>query len=110
MATVSDEVQQKVSGLMRDLLAERFKDEFVFDPIIVQSEYDEDDEQYLHIYIVFDGDLKKLDPDRTIGLSGCIREDVDKLGFQQLPSTSFIATSEWKKLFERKYRETGRVR
>ena len=110
MGAVSAEVQQKVAGMMRDLLTERFQDELVFDPIIVQSEFDEYDDEYLHIYIVFDGDQKKLIPDKTIGLSGCLWEDVEKLGYPHLPSRSFIEKSEWEELFAGRYRETGRVR
>ena len=110
MAAVSEEVQQKVAGLIRDLLTERFKGDFVFDPIIVQSEFDEYDDEYLHVYIVFDGDRSNLDPAWTVGLSGRIWEDAEKLGYPNLPSKSFIKKSEWEGFFGRKYRETGRVR
>ena len=110
MAAVSEEVQQKVAGLVQDLLTERFKDDFVFDPIIVQSEFDEYDDEYLHVYIVFDGDRKNLDPAWTVGVSGRIWEDAEKLGYPNAPSHSFIKKSEWAELFAKKYRETGRVR
>ena len=107
---VSEEVQQKVAGVVRDLLAERFKDDFVFDPIIVQSHFDEYDDEYLHVYIVFDGDQKKLDPSWTVGLSGRIWPASTESGYPNLPSKSFIAKRAWDGRFGRKYRETGRVR
>ena len=107
---VSEEVQQKVAGLMRALLDERFMDGFVFDPIIVQSEFDEYDDEYLHVYVIYEGDLKNLDPGKTAGLSGLLWEDVAKLGYPHLPSRTFIEKSDWRKVFEKKYRETGRVR
>ena len=110
MAVVSEEVQQKLAGIVKDLLTERFQDDFIFDPIIVQSHFDEYDDEYLHVYIVFDGDQKKLDPAWTVGLSGRIWGDVEKLGYPNLPSRSFIEKSEWEELFARKYLETGRVR
>lgn len=110
MAAVSEEVQRKVAGLMRKLLSERFQGDLVFDPIIVQSEFDEYDDEYLHIYIIFDGDRKNLVPDKTIGLTSSIWQDVEELGYPNPPSRSFISKSSWEKTFSKKYRETGRVR
>ncbi len=59
---IAKEVTDKVADIVRELLTERFKDEFVFDPIIVEPKFDHDDEEYLNIYIVFDGDQDRLDP------------------------------------------------
>ena len=78
--SVSEEVRQKYAGLMRGLLHERFKDEFVFNPIIVQSEFDEYDDEYPHSYVICEGDLNKLAPGKTAELSGLIWVDVEKLG------------------------------
>ena len=53
----------KVEALVRELLDERFGDEFVFDPIEVHARIFDDGidvEDYLEIYVVFDGDPKRL--------------------------------------------------
>ena len=45
-----------VANIVRETLVQRFKDEFVFDPIIVEPKIDHDGNKYLNITIVFDGD------------------------------------------------------
>lgn len=52
-----------VANIVRETLAQHFKDEFVFDPIIVEPKIDHDGDKYLNITRVFDGDQKRLDPD-----------------------------------------------
>ena len=57
----------KIAAIIREMLTERFHDEFVFSPIIVEPRIDHDGDEYLHTYIVFDGD-QKLAPSRKRGL------------------------------------------
>ena len=62
----------KVEALVRELLDERFGDEFVFDPIEVHARIFDDGidvEDYLEIYVVFDGDPKRLPASWTGGLA-----------------------------------------
>ncbi len=104
------EVMEKVENIVRRLLAERFKDEFVFDPIIVQARFDHYDEEYLDIWIVFDGDQKRLDAHWTAGLSGLILDEVTEDEVPVVPSKHFIKKSTWKSMYEPHYRKTGIVR
>ncbi len=85
---------EKVEKLVRGLLDERFGDQFVFDPIKVIPRIDHDGDEYLHIYIVFDGDQKLLDPDWTLGLATRISPQLVELGSLNPPSKSFIEKSE----------------
>ncbi len=105
-----NEVLRKVENIVRNALAERFKDDFVFDPVIVQSKLDHDDEEYLDIWIVFDGDQKRLDPHWTAGLAGLILDQVTEDEVPVVPSKHFIKRSSWKKVYEPNYRKTGIVR
>ena len=53
----------KIEKLIRDLLDERFGDEFVFDPIEITARVFDDGEtadDFLQIYIVFEGDCERL--------------------------------------------------
>ena len=86
---------KKVADIVRQDLAERFGDEFVFDPIDVIPKVDHDGDEYLHIYIVFEGDQKLLDPGWTMGLGVRIWPMLEDLGFPNPPSKSFIERSEW---------------
>ena len=89
------EVPSRVADIVRDLLTERFRDEFVFDPIIVEPEVDHDGDEYLKIYVVFDGDQKDL--------SRRIRPDLAEMGVPGVPGFSFVEKSEWEQLFAGKY-------
>ena len=50
------------------ILEEKFGDKLVFDPIEVIPKIDLDGDEYLHIYMVYDGDAKLLDPSWDIGI------------------------------------------
>ena len=93
MTTLLD--TDRVTGIVRQLLSERFGDKFDFDPIIVEREYDHDGDEYVHVYIVFDGDQDELDPSWTAGLSGLLWPHLMKMGFDNPPRKSFIEKSEW---------------
>ena len=94
------EVIEKVEGLVRKDLEGRFKDEFVFDPIIVNPEVDHYGDEFLHIYIIFEGDQKKLDPRWTNGIE---RRLLGQLTEEESPlwaGHSFISRSEWKGIYK----------
>ena len=106
MMTINTEIPDKVAGMVKDLLTERFQDEFVFDPIIVEPEIDHDGDEYLKIYVVFDGDQKNLDPGWTLGLSARVWQEVAEMGVPGVPGISYVEKSEWEELFAGKYRES----
>ena len=104
--TINADIPDKVAGIVKNLLTERFQDEFVFDPIIVEPEIDHDGDEYLKIYVVFDGDQKNLDPGWTLGLSGRVWQEVAEMGVPGVPGISYVEKSEWEELFAGKYRES----
>ena len=96
MAT--SEATNEIKTMIRDLLDERFKDEFEFGPIVVRSRVDEDGEGYLHSYIVFHGDQSKLDPTWTLRLSDSLWDRAIELGYPGIPIQFFVEKSEWPEL------------
>lgn len=86
---------QKVTGIVRDALEERFKDEFVFGPIIVEPRFDHEGDEYLKVYIVFEGDQQNLDPGWTLDLPGRIIGETEEDDLFRVPSISFAEKSEW---------------
>ncbi len=58
----NEEAQDAFAAIVREKLDEKFRDEFVFDPILVQTALDLDGDPCLHAYIVFAGGQRKLDP------------------------------------------------
>lgn len=99
-ATV-EEATDEIKQLIHDLLSERFKDEFEFGPIVVMPRVDDDGEGYLHSYIVFHGDQKKLDPTWTLRLSRLLWSCAEELGYPGIPIQLFVERSEWPALEER---------
>ena len=98
--TTPKEVIERVEEFVRKDLEGRFKDEFVPDPIIANPELDWRGDEFLHIYIIFDGDQKKLDSKWTLDIEGRL---LDYLSEGELPSTpghSFISKSEWKSIYK----------
>ena len=96
-----------VANIVRETLAQRFKDEFVFDPIIVESKIDHDGDKYLSITIVFAGDQKRLDAEWTLGLTRRIRPKLMEQGIDHFLflSKSFVEKSEWEAVQEGRYFE-----
>lgn len=90
------EAKEKVKTIVRNALEKRFADDFIFDPIVVVPEIDEYGDDYLHIFIVFDGDQANLDPSWTGSLIGRIRPHMIDADIDAFPVPSFIIKSEWK--------------
>ena len=95
-----DESTDKLKNKLQELLDEKFGDEFEFGPIIVRPRYDHDGDRYLHIYIVFDGDQKKLDPRWTLGLYRELSPIAEELGFSSVVGRSWVEKSEWPEVEE----------
>ena len=85
----------RVADIVRQLLFERFGDTFDFDPILVEREFDHYGDEYVHVYIVFEGDQAELDPSWTPTLSEKLWPHLAEMGFDSPPSKSFIEKSEW---------------
>jgi len=81
------------------LLYDRFGDEFVFDPILIQpkTDYIHGDE-YLLITIVLDGDGSKLDAGWTMRMTGFLRPKLSELGLPEIAPHLFVLKSEWEEL------------
>ena len=84
---------ESVRAIVRDDLEGHFKDEFVFDPIVVEPAIDEfgdgTGETYLRIVVVFNGDQNRLDPGWTSGLIRRIRPKLVRGPHQRVPESFF---------------------
>ena len=93
--SVSETVLEKVADIARGLLYERFQDDFVFDPIIVEPRIDHEGIEYLQLYIVYDGEYSRLDPLWTARLGLMMEPALLELGITETPSKAYIEKSEW---------------
>lgn len=96
----SDEVLQKVADLAREHMEGHLGDKFVFDPIVVVPMIDYTDEEYLHIYVVFDGDQAQLDSECTRKLVSRIGPAMREMGIMSIPNEFFVEKSEWPPVYK----------
>ena len=66
----------------------------------------------MEIYIVFDGDQKKLDPVWTHHMLGFIIDELEAVGvaLPHTPSDSFVKKSDWNRLYRKRYGEYESLR
>ena len=91
----SPDTLEKVADIARDLLNERFGNDLVFDPVFAKSLVDHYGDDYIQLYLVFDGDEKKLDLDWTIDMVFEMEPALNEIGVYDLPGKFFIKKSEW---------------
>ena len=92
--TPSD-VLKKIERIVRQAVEERFGDDFVFDPVLVIAHEDYWDNERVFIYVVYDGDFDKLDPEWTVALTGRVIEQTTEEELPLVPIRHFIHKSEW---------------
>lgn len=85
----------KVQTLVHDYLTEQFPVGFVFGPIDVTLKIDHDGDEYLNIFIVYEGDPERLDVRRTIPMVRIIRPRLLEMDFTNIPITLFVEKNEW---------------
>ena len=86
--------EEEFAEEIRQMLDERFGDEFEFGPIVVRTELD-DDMLFFRTYIVFDGDVNKLDPAKTSSLARHLWDLAVELEHPGIPLLSYVLKSEW---------------
>ena len=91
----ADEATTAIKKMIQDLLHDRFENELEFGPIVVMPRFDDDGEGYLHSYIVFHGDQKRLDPTWTLRLSNLLWSHAEELGYPGIPIQLYVERSEW---------------
>lgn len=98
----TDEVVKTV----QDILTERFEnDPIAFGPIVVEPAIDHDDDDYMRITIVFEGDPDLLDPSWSLDLTRLIglelsQKDIE--GFDYI-SKRYVEKSEWEAIQANRY-------
>lgn len=94
---VSNSVKDQVASIYRNHLEGKFGNRLVFDPIVVVPEFSYYlDDEYLHIYVVVDGDEdgNALDPSFLNSLYRRMRPELLELGVTNIPVDSYIDKNE----------------
>ena len=105
---IEEKVLEEVSNIVRETLAGRFDDEeVVFGPIVTIPKIDEYDEEYVRIYIGYEGESRLIDPDWTSGLVDLIWPRLVELGVPGVPGKFFIPKSAWNRVFKKGHKYHG---
>ena len=88
------ETLRKVERIVREAVEERFKDEYVFDPIVAISKPDFWGDERVWVYVVHDG-KGIIDPDWTSTLARIILENLTDEEVPDIPFKFFIPKSSW---------------
>lgn len=95
MTTVKAAVAEKVKAAVAKVLAEQYGPDVVFDPIVVVPRDDGDGETYLHVYMVFDEEITKIDALKSIEFIGLLANELGDDMSPEVLTKSFIPKSGW---------------
>lgn len=99
----SRKVANKVGKLVGNSLRERFKEEFVLGPILVEPAVDHDGEEYLGISIICEGGFRQLDPDWSSKWSLFLPPGLLDLSVTSVPYHRFVPNSGWQEVLKVKH-------
>ena len=93
-------IERQISEIVKADLYGRFPTGFVFDPIKVYPRTDHTGEDYLKVFVIYDGDTKDLDPTLTYGIITRMKPKVHALNINDYLSVGFVEKYEWDNLSE----------
>ena len=101
MDTVNrEEIERQISEIVKADLYERFPTGFIFDPIRVFPRTDHMGDDYLKIFVIYDGKMEDLDPALTYGLMTRLKPKLRALNINDYIWDGFVEKSEWDSLSE----------
>ena len=93
----SDDVLKSIKGIVQKLVKEQSSEDLRYGPIHVVAHDDYWDEERVFIYVVYDGNPKKLDYAWTIGLVDRVLQQLPDGALPIVPVKHFVHRSEWDK-------------
>ena len=99
-----EEMCETLAGLVKERLTALYDGKIKFDPVIVENKTDFYGEDYLHIYVVFDGDVNLFESKDPVP-AWLIDPELDEFDVEKTPSHSFSKKSEWDELIAAGSRE-----
>ena len=95
-----EEIERQISEIVKADLYERFPTGFVFDPIRVFPRTDHMGDDYLKIFVIYDGDGNDLNAEHTVGLMTRLSPKLRALNINDYIWDGFVEKSEWDSLSE----------
>ena len=91
-------IERQISAIVKADLYERFPTGFVFDPIRVYPRTDHMGDDYLKIFIIYDGNGDDLNAEHTVGLMTRLKPKLRALNLNDYIADGFVEKSEWDSL------------
>ena len=91
-------IERQISEIVKADLYERFPTGFVFDPIRVYPRTDHMGDDYLKIFIIYDGNGDDLNAEHTVGLMTRLKPKLRALNLNDYIADGFVEKSEWDSL------------
>ncbi len=85
-----EETERQISEIVKAAIYERFPSGFIFDPIKVYPRTDHMGDDYLKVFIIYDGKMEDLNPALTYGIMTRIKPKVRALGIKDDLSDRFV--------------------
>ena len=101
-------VLKKIERVVRQGLEEQFKDEYVFEPVVVASHEDPFGDERVHVYVVYNGKGRKPGPLWTAGLIGYIQEHVPQEELPLMPMVRLFSKRDWKSTYAKQVEQWTR--
>ena len=99
-ATDMEKVERQISEIVKADLYERFPTGFVFDPVRVYPRTDHMGDDYLKVFVIYEGNTDDLDSAKTFGLITRIKPKLRELNINDDIWDGFVEKSEWDSLTE----------
>ena len=104
---ITEELLEQIGEIAKIRLKEVYGDSLTFDPVFVERKFDFYGEDYMCIYVVFDGPEKVFKAKwGGLGVEWLIGPDLDKFGVKKTLSHSISKKSEWDALIKAGTRES----
>ena len=89
------ETAARLESLYREHLKEAFQETFTFDPITVELTQNMFDENTFHVFVVYDGDSRLLDPSKLNRISSLMTDRAVELGIENTILESYADSREY---------------
>ena len=88
--TIPAETQEEAKRVIREGLDAQFKGGVRFSEVRASAMLDEDENDFLNVLVVYDGDSKSLEPRLCNSLYSEIRGRLFDIGLHSIPSISYV--------------------
>ena len=92
--TISEEQTRQAESMISDNLQLHHKHKVAFQSVKAKPALDQDDEEYLGVWVIYDGEPNSLDPRLLNSFHRVIMEPLRNLGIHARPSISYVHQSE----------------